>query len=264
MTNEHDQELLPEDDQELEPEDQEQPQEDKPDELALLRQEVETLRTQNERSLNQVKAAIGRYQSLAASLAQGSELTASQAKKLESSVGAVEKALDTLLEDETLTPEVRARARAAKTEARAAADTAAMRDEIDALKRSPARAEAPVQDSDELAPIERTVHLMIRRAGMKIEDFDWAEASKVYSTKGDDGILDFFQDKIDAKRAESKNTDARQARKTTAGTPPPEGAGTSSNMDTLLTTYANDPSKLSAADRARVEKYMTGSGVLSR
>ena len=263
MTTDNDQELLDQETESTEEVEEEAP-EDKPDEVALLRQEIEQLRTQNARSLNEVKAAIGRYQSLAATLAQGSELSASQAKKLESSVGAVEKALDTLLEDETLTPEVRARARQAKTEARAAADSAALREEIDALKKAPSRTAPVPQDPEELAPIERAVHTMIRRAGMKIADFDWAEAATVYSTKGDDGLLDFFADKIDAKRAEAKSAESRQTKKASAGTPPPEGVGTPSNMDTLLSQYANDPSKLSVADRGKVEKYMSGSGVLSR
>ena len=234
-----------------------------PDEMATLRTEVALLRAQNAKTANEVKAAIGRYQALLTAADAGREVSTTQSKRLEGAVGAVENALDALLDDESITPEVKTRVRAARAEARAKADTSAMREEIEALKKAPVRREPEPAADDELAPIEKTVHALIRRAGMKIEDFDWAAASAIYSTKGDDGVIDHFMTLIDTKRAETEATGRRQARKTNAGTEPPEGTGTASNIDALLTQYSADPATLTPANRAIAEKYMSRAGVLS-
>lgn len=217
---------LPEDTQEESEDTEEVPQQ--PDELALLKQEVAILRAQNAQTNKTVKdfsAAVGRYQSLMDRLESGSGDTSRLAKQVQSSIGAVDQVLDTILADENFSPEIRARAMAIRASAKATTELDDIKAELESLKNR--KPEPPTQQTqqEELSPIEQMVHTMIGASGLKIEDFDWNEAGTVYGTQGDAGVIGYFTNKIAEKRAEAQAAERRQSRKTASSTTPnPVGA----------------------------------------
>jgi hypothetical protein len=207
-----------------------------PDELALLKEEIASLRTQNAQQSKAVKdfsAAVGRYQSLIDKMEAGRGDTDKLARQLAASVGGVEQVIDTILADPNIDPEVRARALAARDSTKANAKLASLEAEIEALKNKP----EPVQEvqSNELTVLERTVHTMINRSGLQIEDFNWTEANLVYSQTGSEAeIISYFTNKIAEKKAESTAAERRQARKASAGKPAPKGADNAGDIATQL------------------------------
>lgn len=221
-----DNEEQPLSDEETPAEDESSTEEEGPDELATLKAEVALLRTQNTRALNEAKSAIGRYQALQAKVESGSAATEAEAKRLNGAVSAVNEALDALLDDESLSPEVKARVRQVRDSKQRASEVDALRAEIDALKNPPKREEEP-RGQDELTPIERQVHRMINAAGLKIEDFDWDQAKVHYTLNGDDGVISYFTEQIVQKKTSSASKPkALDEKKANAGPGAPRGSAT--------------------------------------
>lgn len=204
-----------------------------PDELALLKQEVALLRAQNTKTVKDFSAAVGRYQSLVDKLESGRGDTDKIARQVQSSIGAVDQVLETILADETFSPEIRARAMSIRASAKASTELDGLKLEIEALKNR--KPEPPVQQTqqEDLTPIEQTVHTMINSATLKVEDFDWNEAGTVYQTGGDAGVIGYFTNKIAEKRAEAQAAERRQSRKTSSSKSP-EQAGSSRTPEQML------------------------------
>lgn len=207
-----------------------------PDEIALLKQEVALLRAQNNKTVKDFSAAVGRYQSLVDKLESGRGDTDKIARQVQSSIGAVDQVLETILGDETFSPEIRARAMAIRSSAKASTELDGLKAEIEALKNRKPEPPVAADSAQELSPIEQLVHTMIGAASLKIEDFDWNEAGSVYSTGGDMGVIGYFTNKIAEKRAEAQAAERRQSRKTSASKPPEQAGATRAPEQRL-----NDP-----------------------
>lgn len=204
-----------------------------PDEMALLKQEVALLKAQNTKVAKDFSAAVGRYQSLLDRFDSGKGDTDKLAKQVQSSIGAVDQVIDTILGDENFSPEIRARAQAIRASARANTELDGIKAELEALKNR--KPEPPTQQTqqEDLSPIEQMVHTMINSSGLKIDDFDWNEAGTVYGSTGDAGVIGYFTNKIAEKRAEAQAAERRQSRKTSASKPP-EQAGASRTPEQML------------------------------
>ena len=216
MVNENDVEALDElEDEEVEDsieDDSTEEDSQQPDELALLKAEVAALRNQNSKIAKDFSAAVGRYQSLVDRLESGRGDTDKLSREIASSVNAVDKVLETILSADDISPELRARALEVRRSAKAEADLDSLRAEVESLKNR--KPEPVVVDtSNELSPLERTVHTMINKAGFSIEDFNWTEANAVFSRDGDEGVVAYFTDQIVNRKVEASSTGRRQAKK---------------------------------------------------
>ena len=198
-----------------------------PDRIALLEQQVAALATQNTKLVRDFSAAVGRYQSLQDKLESGKGDTDKLTKQLAASLGAVETALDTILNDESVDPALRQKAQEAKTKAKAQSEIDDLKAQMEALKTAPKEIIKEIEDdSNDLSPLERVLNTMIVKAGFHpTRDFDWGEASQVFTAEGEDGVIGYFTTKISEKLAEAQTTSRRQARKDTASrTPNPASA----------------------------------------
>lgn len=221
-----------EENEELDSEDSLEEEAQQPDKLALLEQEVTALKNQNAKTVRDFNAAVGRYQSLMDKLESGKGDTDKLVTQVHSSIGAVEQVLETLLSDDSISPEVRVKAQEIRNRTKAESDVASLRAEIEALKTTKTQ---PVQEvqSEDLSPLERVVHTMINKAGYKIEDFDWAEANTKYTVGGDDEVLGYFTNKIADMKAEADAASRRQTRKTNASKSPTQVSNSRAPEETL-------------------------------
>jgi hypothetical protein len=211
-----------------------EPDEQPDEKLALLEQRLAVVEGQNSKLVRDFTASVGRVQSLIDRVESGRTAdTAKLTKQVSSAVGAVEQQLDAILASDIVDPEIRARAQQARDRMRAETDLASLRDEITELKNRPAVI-PPTPVSNELSPLERNVHTMIAEANLKIEDFDWDEANAVLGSRGEPGIYAYFTNKIAEQKQETAASGRRQARKASAGSGTPTGAGAGGDVASKL------------------------------
>ena len=229
MVNEYEEQAPDEEldtDEELEDSDSEETNEDEqPDKLVLLEQEVAALRAQNSKVVRDFNAAVGRYQSLMDRLESGKGDTDALVRQVNSSVGAVEQVLDTILNDESVDPELRRKAAEVRSRTKADSELATLKAQVEALQAKPVT-KAIVPDDGELSPLEDMLNKMIISAGFHpTRDFDWAEAGDVFAKGGDEAVIAYFTNKIVEKKTDASATNRRQERKTNASkTPDPASA----------------------------------------
>lgn len=194
------------------------------DKLALLEQQVTALATQNAKLIKDFNSAVGRYQSLMDKLESGKGDTDALVRQVNSSVGAVEQVLDTILNDESVDPELRRKAAEVRSRTKADTELATIKAELEAVKTKQNTPQAEVDD--DLSPLEGMLNKMVIAAGFHpTRDFDWVEAAGVYEKDGEDAVISYFTNKIIEKKTEASATTRRQERKTNASkTPDPASA----------------------------------------
>jgi hypothetical protein len=226
-------ELEPEAPEGTEPEAAEEDPEPEVDRYAELEAKVTALATQNSKLIKDFNSAVGRYQSLMDKLESGRGDTDKLVQQVNSSVGAVEQVLDTILNDESVDPELRRKAAEVRSRTKAETDLATMKAELEALKTQRVQT-PPVADTEELSPLEDMLNRMIVAAGFHpTRDFDWAEAGAVFNRDGEEAVIAYFTNKIIEKKTEASATNRRQARKTDASKTPSPASATRNPEDRL-------------------------------
>lgn len=226
-----DQNLDPGDDAGDEGDDEEQSQET---ELDQLKREIAELRAQNQKVGRDFQSSVGRLHSLIERLQSGRGSTDALEAQVKTQIEAVNHTLEAILEDETTSPELRARARAIAKEAQSASELAALRAEVAAMKGGNKNddAEDDTSGGRPVSPFEQGIVLAIQAAGHDPDDpiFDWSgEATRIFNAQGEQATLAYFRQKIGeattAKAAAERRQSRKKAGESGGGSPPPEGTG---------------------------------------
>lgn len=187
--------------------------------LETLQAEVASLRAAQTKQVTDFTAAVGRYQSLEARVAaRGGD--ADVLVELRSRQEAMDEALKAVLDDETVSPAIKARAQAAFDKQTAAAATArdtAQQKRIEALETAQRGGASGGAQAAAVSPFERGVLTAIEAADLDPDDpaFDWAGKASEAVLKGEAAGLAYFKAKIKELVAAR---DGRQTRKEAAGT----------------------------------------------
>ena len=191
------------------------------DDVAVLKREIAELRTQNSKLGGEVKAQLGRFQSLLDRAAARGGATETQQRQIDVQLEAVKGALTAVLEDDTMSPEIRAKARAAAEKAEADAKLASMQAQLEA--RSGGSREAPSSRAD----FEEELEHLIESHGLDPDKgFDWSLAAQILDTQGKNATRAYFRKQIAELTAARQAAERRQSRKKAAGEggPGPEGS----------------------------------------
>lgn len=196
--------------------------ENQPEGLTLekLAAEVAMLRQSQAKTLRDFNAAVGRVQSVVSRIDSGRGDTDQLTKQLRSQIGAVDKAIDAILEDETMSPEIKERARAARSNAAATSELEDIKAQLEALK-NPAKPDAP--DDSAVLSFEDSIVEEIESYGLDPDDaaFDWkGEATQIMLTKGADETRKYFRRKVKDILAEKAAAERRQSRKESSSKKP--------------------------------------------
>lgn len=205
------------------------------DDVAVLKREIAELRGQNDKLERGLKADIGRLHSLITRAESGRGNTEAQQRQIEAQLEAVKGTLSAVLDDDTISPEIRARARAAAEKAIADAKLAGMQAQIESRGRTP-EPDAPAGGGQDF---EDGIVFAIEAAGLDPDDsalFDWAEAGQILRAQGQGATRAYFRKKIGEAKATQQATSRRQTRKDAGkGSPSPEGSSTR-ELDPSLST----------------------------
>jgi hypothetical protein len=234
MPTDFDLELEPEPVEEEAPEVEPEPEPEPPDEMALLKAEVERLKSLDSVAAD-LRRSVGRIQSLEAKLAEveGNANKNDVVDQINKQFGSVTELLASVVEnidDTALDPATKQRVREAYSTSQRAAEKASLRSElIEELK--PREVPQPQSSlpnglSPETVQVyERAVVRQLERAGLNPDtDYDWKQASAVL-VRG--GTLDELLDIADKAVETAQATTRRQAAKKSAGAGSPNGASAS-------------------------------------
>lgn len=157
--------------------------------LSALEAKIAALEAAQRQSVNEIRSAVGRVQSLAAKLEKTNDPAAEV--KLRSELAGVSELLSLVTDsiDESILPrDVKRRVADAQAAARAAAADAE-------LNRRIAEATAPRQEQGyDVDGIESAVVAQIRSLGLDDSDpaFDWRQAAQILGTQGQAAMWDYF------------------------------------------------------------------------
>lgn len=186
------------------------------DKDAAYERRIVALEAQNAKLGRDFQSGIGRLHSLIERADTGRGASETQQRQIAAQLEAVKSTLVAVLEDETMSPEIRARARAAAEKAEADADRASMRAELEAVKGGGQRQTAPAPTGSDF---EAGLVFGIEAAGLSPDDsiFNWQEATQILGTQGQGAVQAYFRQKIGEGVAAKQAAERRQSRKTAAG-----------------------------------------------
>ena len=231
-----------------------------PDPFEARIAQLEQSNQQTQRQYQQFIAAVGRVQSLSDKLEKQNDPKVEE--KVRAALTEVYDVLGTVsdnLDPAILPDQARQRVSSAREAARRAAEKLEREREIEAA--IAARTPQPVpQTPNPAAGLEAQLVATITSAGLDPDNpgFNWQHASTLLNGPGGEAaVRDYFAKQIDALKEV-----APTPRRPRGASPATAGVSAEPNISTLLNEYADDPRKLTPANRAIVEKYMTGLGVL--
>lgn len=183
--------------------------------LEKLSSEVAELRSQNVQAVRNFNLQVGRLQSLVAKIDSGRGDTDKLITQFNSQVSAVDGAINAILEDETLAPDIKAKVAQARIKANSDSELATLKAEMAAIKTGSIAPPTTGELSLEASIVEE-----IESFGLNPDDdtFDWkGEASNVLTTKGPAATRTYFRTKIKEMLAAQSATERREERKQAAG-----------------------------------------------
>lgn len=194
------------------------------DDVAVLKREIAELRTQNAKLGRDFQSGVGRLHSLIEKANSGRGDTEAQQRQIAAQLEAVKGTLNAVLEDDTISPEIRARARAAAEKAESDAKLAGLQAQLETRSGG---AETPSVSG---ADFEESLVFAIEAAGFDPDDtalFNWTEAGQILQAQGQGATRAYFRKKITEAKATQQAATRRQSRKEAGkGTPPPDGTNT--------------------------------------
>ena len=203
------------------------------DDVAVLKREIAELRNQNNLLDRGLKADIGRLHSLIARAESGRGSTEAQQRQIAAQVEAVKGTLAAVLDDDTISPEIRARARAAAEKAEADAKLAGMQAQLEARRSAPPDS----GNQGSASEFEEELVNLVESHGLNPDDaalFDWQQATQILNAQGKGATRAYFRQRITEAKATQQAATRRQTRKEAGkGSPPPDGANTR-NLDPSL------------------------------
>ena len=178
--------------------------------------------------MNELKTAVGRYQSLL-NRAPSPTVSPEQAQQqVDTAIAGVNRVLDVILSDESLDPTLRAKVESLRSEDKASRDLASLRAEVAAL-RQPQQAQFDLTQVASL--IEAQIVEEIADAGLNPDsDFAadiWREGSQLIAADPSGrSVRRFFRQKIAEALTAKSAAPRRQVSKSTPTTPTPARAAT--------------------------------------
>ena len=219
---------------------------------------IEAAQQMTQRQVQQVNAAVGRVQALAAKFDKtGDPKVEDQVRAAMSEVYDVLGTVADGIDGAILPESAKARVNAARESARKVADQQALDNKVrEAIAAATPKPETPNIDT---TAIEAAVLAKFAKSGVDPEKFDWELAATLLHGAGEPAMWKY----VDAQEKLLK-TETNEGGPATRPKASPAPAGVANtNLDTLLAEYANDPTEMKPEHRQQVEKYMASAGVLS-
>lgn len=242
---------MSEEDKEAAPESVEEspePKDQQEEDVVVSRAEFDALKNSaaSRQDMNDVRAAIGRMQSLVMQAEKSSD-TSNLTKQVADQFGGVSDLMKAIAVNEDMPLDIRQKAQDATAAATRAADRTALRDEI-VEELGKQEDSTPKQESN--TQLEAQLVSEIQQYGLDPDSalFDWQEATGLLKSSGEAAVTNYIRrqirsgisdDDADGRRAERKE-------KAGAGAPPPESPGISNEE---ILDAAGDPTKSLTGDQ---------------
>ena len=234
-----------------------------PDPFEVRLAQLEAVNNMTQRQVAALTAAVGRAQSLADKFEKTGDPKVEE--KVRAAMAEVYDVLGVVSDniDPAILPDAaKQRVASAREATRRAAEQAELDRRVQAAldERAPRPvSQTPAPDNDYAQVVEARVVAKITAKGLDPDDptFNWAHAARLLKAEGEAAVNAYFDEQIS-----KMSGDGEPRRRPRGASPAPAGVSAEPKIEDLLNTYAEDPRKLKPADRATVEKYMLGAGVM--
>ncbi len=200
---------------------------DDPSELEQLQERVAEYEKDKETVLD-LRRSVGRLQAELEKLGKVEQITdADVDAKVKTELGGTQEILAELLngmDDTVIDPSLRAKINGVIENSRRAAERDSLVKEVEDKVRVIVKEATPEPQGTGRSPLEIEIVEEIQGYGLDDKDFDWSEASRVFSNSGDGALRNWFRGQIAEKLEEDRADKRRQSRKDDSqGSPDPAG-----------------------------------------